>query len=774
MKRQLAILLSAAMVLGSSVTAMAADVTFRDLNDVPWEGAKNYILQAAQLDLMVGEISEDQTTYRFRAKDHVTYCEAVQLAYNILISQGEATVSDATTIKWRSAMSGYQIPAWAYEAVAYGLEHGIVTLDDLSGFMTEDGQSRAATREDVAIIFGRALNKGESLSSSTNTGFNDNGSISSAARPYVAYLEKKEILVGDDENNFNPKNLINRAEMAVLSTKTYSAISGESLQLESETVIGTVTRVSHEGVVYRLTIAPASTSAVTLTVVDGTPTKNGTLSEIAAGDNVTVEYLDGTALNLTVNDSPSLSQNGAVGGTLNNITMDRVVLNLQEGGSKIYELSPSAELFLNGELSSVSAIRSVLENGVEVDVTVGLSNGTAIRVEAQGEEDVVMGTITDLDEDEVTIRRNNGNERTYDLDRYVQVRMEGDTYNMKRLLDRFGDVELSVTAYLDDDNYVERMEVEASKAGGTVRGYVKSISEERIVVEVDGDNESYRLSKEPYVSYEGTDMTLSRLETKFESGTAMTVRLYLDSNKRVTRIIATIEDDTVGTIEKLDDNYITIQTDAGVEQKYLLDEDVVVELKDGSNQDLDYLQAVYETGETEVELQLNNSNVVIRIMADLDEDKYNVANGTIERMGEDSLRIDGKTIYTNGRTVVTIDGEDADIDQLKQRFDDGEEFGAVAAYSDNVATTIRATLEGSSGRVTDMKRGQITVKTDSGATKTYSLADDEDLVIRIDGRSSKYTFMEFYSQWYTNKINYDVELTFDEGQVINIEADTVS
>ena len=40
MKRQLAILLSAAMVLGSSVTAMAADVTFRDLNDVPWEGAK--------------------------------------------------------------------------------------------------------------------------------------------------------------------------------------------------------------------------------------------------------------------------------------------------------------------------------------------------------------------------------------------------------------------------------------------------------------------------------------------------------------------------------------------------------------------------------------------------------------------------------------------------------------------------------------------------------------------------------------------------------------
>ena len=87
MKRQLAILLSAAMVLGSSVTAMAADVTFRDLNDVPWEGAKNYILQAAQLDLMVGEISEDQTTYRFRAKDHVTYCEAVQLAYNIVISQ---------------------------------------------------------------------------------------------------------------------------------------------------------------------------------------------------------------------------------------------------------------------------------------------------------------------------------------------------------------------------------------------------------------------------------------------------------------------------------------------------------------------------------------------------------------------------------------------------------------------------------------------------------------------------------------------------------------
>ena len=771
MKRKFALLLSAALVVSTTTVAMAS-VTFSDLNDVPWEGAKNYMMAAADWKLMVGEENGDGTNL-FRAKDKVTYCEAMQLAYNILVSQGEVSPSDAVTLKWKSAMEGYDIPQWAYEAVAYGLEQEIITVGDLDGFMKGDGSSNNATREDVAVIFGRALNQGKTLSVSS-TSYSDNASISTAARPYVAYLQEKKIMVGDDENKFNPKELINRAEMAVLVTKTYSAVSGEALDVESRTVTGTVTDISEKGICRTLTIAPTSGSAKTLTGVKGTPTKNGDFMSIQTGSTITVTYIGDTILSVDVGQTASLSQTDATSGTLNNITTESIVLNLSGGGSKIYELSPSAELYLNGEVSSLSAIRRVLENGVPIDVTVGLSGQTAILVEAQGEEDVVMGTITDLESDRVTIKRNNGNEMTYELERYVRVKLEGSTYSFSNLLDDFGSVELSVTAYLNDGGYVETMEVGASQAGGTARGYVKSISEDKITLSDGDDSTSYKMGKDPYVTYEGADLTLSKLISKYKAGTAFTAKVYLDSSKKVTRIIATLEDDTVGTIEKLTDDYITIMTGADMEKEYLMDEDVVIELKDGKTETLSYLQAVFVPGETKAELQLNGSDEVVKIEVDIDKSNYNVVTGDLSKMGTDSLEVGGKTIYANSDTKVTIDGETSSMSELQKRFKAGESFGVTVAYSDDVANSVQAKLEEVKGRVTQLQKGKVTIALADGTTKAYTVAEDDDLTIRIDGRSTKYTFNEFYSKWYLSKVNFDVELVFEDGVVTYIYADTVS
>ncbi len=771
MKKKFALLLSLALVMGSA-TAAWASVTFSDLNDVPWSGARNYIMAAADLQLMVGEKNEDGTSL-FRANDKVTYCEAMQLAYNILVSQGEASPSDAVTLKWKSAMEGYHLPEWAYEAVAYGLEEGIVTVGDLSGFMKNDTTSNQATREDVAVIFGRALNQGKTLTTSS-TSFSDNASISTAARPYVAYLQKEKILVGDEENKFNPKNLINRAEMAVITTKTYSAVSSEALDVETKTISGTVTNATAAGVCKTLTISPANGSSKTLTGVKGTPTKNGDLMSIQTGSTVTVEYIGNTILSVDVGQSASLSQTDAASGTLNNITADSVVLNLSGGGSRIYELSSSAELYLNGEASSLSAIRRVLENGVTIDVTVGLSGQTAILVEAQGEEDVVVGTITNLKSDRVTIDRNNGTEMTYELERYVRVKLEGSTYSISNLIDDYGSVELSVKAYLNDGGYVETMEVGASQAGGTAKGYVKSISEDKITLNDGDSNTSYKMGKNPYVTYEGADLTLSKLISKYKAGTAFTAKVYLDSNKRVSRIIATLEDDTVGTIEKLTDDYITIMTGADVEKEYLMDEDVVIELKDGKTESLDYLQAVFVAGETTADLQLNGSDEVVKIKVDIDKSNYNVVTGDLNKMGTDSLEVGNKTIYANSKTKVTIDGKTSTMSDLQKRLKSGETFGVTVAYSDDVANTVQAKLEESSGRVTQMVKGKITIAMKDGTINTYSVAEDNDLTIRIDGRSTKYTYNEFYSKWYLNKVNFDVELVFEDGIVTTIYADTVS
>ena len=89
MKRKFALILSAVMAASSlPLTAYAAN--FKDINDVPWAGAETVINSVADKGLLSGY--EDGT---FRAKNNVTYCEAMQMVYNVLVKTGVAKSMDA-------------------------------------------------------------------------------------------------------------------------------------------------------------------------------------------------------------------------------------------------------------------------------------------------------------------------------------------------------------------------------------------------------------------------------------------------------------------------------------------------------------------------------------------------------------------------------------------------------------------------------------------------------------------------------------------------------
>ena len=217
-KKLLALTLAFSTAFGS-VPAFAAN--FADINDAPWEGAKTYINSVADLGLMVGDYN-DNNQLVFRPKDGVTYCETMQLAYALMQKCGGASVSSSVQTKWTSVMNGYKIPTWAQPAVAYGLENGIVTISDIPGFVDSKGSANVnATREDVAVIFGRALKDYGTLESNPTLSFGDASSISATAKPYVAMLNKLGILNGDTDGNYTPKYAINRAEMAVVVSKSY-------------------------------------------------------------------------------------------------------------------------------------------------------------------------------------------------------------------------------------------------------------------------------------------------------------------------------------------------------------------------------------------------------------------------------------------------------------------------------------------------------------------------------------------------------------------------
>ena len=107
MKRKFALILSAVMVASSlPLTAYAAN--FKDINNVPWAGAETVINSVADKGLLSGY--EDGT---FRAKNNVTYCEAMQMVYNVLVKTGVAKSMDAVeAYAYMGTLDTYQVRRW--------------------------------------------------------------------------------------------------------------------------------------------------------------------------------------------------------------------------------------------------------------------------------------------------------------------------------------------------------------------------------------------------------------------------------------------------------------------------------------------------------------------------------------------------------------------------------------------------------------------------------------------------------------------------------------
>ena len=305
MKKFIALAVMAVMIIGSAITVNAA--TFYDINDVPWEGAKEYINNVSALNLMVGDTDASDRTV-FRAKDRVTYCEAMQIAYSILKNTETMENSTYETSKWEKALQEAHIPEWAYPCVSYGLENGILLESDLGIFMKEAGVNREATRENVAVIFGKAITPLSEVNPAADLGFKDKGEVSETSIPYIDLLSRLSIIVGDDDGNFNPKNYINRAEMAVIASKTYYKAEElkEELASKAETFSGTV-MLTENGALSKTIAVNENENGIlsTFAIAADVPVTNEegdakSYEDISIGDIVTVVSINGTVISVVI------------------------------------------------------------------------------------------------------------------------------------------------------------------------------------------------------------------------------------------------------------------------------------------------------------------------------------------------------------------------------------------------------------------------------------------------------------------------------------------
>lgn len=372
MKRKMAMALAAVLVAGSlPVTASAA--TFTDINEVSW--ASSTIQAVSDKGLINGY--EDGT---FRAKNNVTYSEAMVMIYNLMDKTGNLKASATNTLSiYQSVLNTYKIPTWSQSTVAYGLSAQILMAADLPKFTT-NGVSNPATRQDVAVMFGRALSEKYDIYAGTGVNYNDVWRISDEAMPYVDLLTRLGIVTGDDSGNFNPTANITRAEMAVMMNKTYDLLSNELANTGEITEI-----VNHDGDYYDVDVKMDNGERNRLTLSDDNISvynKDGNrelpISSLTKGDRVSLVF-DGlviTKIYLLDEEASAQEKYDAVGYIY---SLKDGYLNLESentGETTKYKINTNCTYYLDGKKTTESAIKDVIDDNSDKYVYAGLYTET--------------------------------------------------------------------------------------------------------------------------------------------------------------------------------------------------------------------------------------------------------------------------------------------------------------------------------------------------------------------------------------------------------------
>lgn len=390
MKRQITLLLAGAVASSCmSVTGYAAN--FKDINDVPWDGAKTVINSVADLGLLNGY--EDNT---FRARNNVTYIEAMHMVYTLLEKTGTAKPMDAAEhFKYIAVMEAYKIPTWAQRSVAYGLNNSIVSSADLGKFMT-GATSNYANREDVAKIFGQALAVRYDIDRDSKKAaeFNDAWRISEESIALVDLLARLGIVNGDENNNFQPKNNINRAEMAVMLNKAYEVLNSGMANT------GTISTYEYDGNTYKMTIKSETGDAYSFyarpestKVFVGDTKEEMPLSRLNAGDKISFTYNGGSLEEIRVIDGSNTQAKYDITGYITSLKNGLLTIeNENTGETDKYDLDSDCNYYLEGKSVRRSELETELKENSAKYAYVGLntnvniekgkdSNGSTSRVE---------------------------------------------------------------------------------------------------------------------------------------------------------------------------------------------------------------------------------------------------------------------------------------------------------------------------------------------------------------------------------------------------------
>lgn len=757
-KQILTLATTASLLMGSiSVPAYAA-TTFVDINTVTWSGFKPFLNQAAELGLMSGY--EENGKRYCKPRNNVTYCEAVQLMYSIMKAYTKQDVNDATVTKWKPVISAYNIPTWAYKATAYGLENSILTTAELNKLQ---GGTKAANREDVGVIFGKAMDtvKGYDVKSGATLGYADKDAISATAVPYLELLYRVNLMVGDSDNKFNPKKNITRAEMAVLSVKSYNKlVENKGTETNQKTATGTVTdcKTMQNGDIF-LTMT-ASGSSLSLFGVKGKVTAkyNGqtiALSDIKTGDTVKVTYEGQYMSSITV----TYSKNGIKQTTekkyeLKDITDSKITVKDGSTEKKFY-LDDDVEIRLDGKKSTVSKLSRALED-TSYDVTLTLDKDEYVLkvVAVVNANNPTDGTVTDVEDDEITIKSGK-KEYTYTLASDVEVTYNGNTMKFSKFQRNYDDSNFVVSLKLDKNNRVS--EIKITSMEDDYNGTLTFLNSKRIEFTAGSKTYQYNLSDDVTVRIDGKKSSVSALRESYRDGKAYTVSVDTNRDDEVTELLAVskFSSNNKGKLSKISKRELTIVAKEK-DYTYGLADDVDVTIN-GKNRDVSDLIDSYKDYSFNVTLGFDKNGDVCEITAEMADAKEGYLRDLVEDKRTITVTAAGLNIKMDLASSVTVKlgGESISLTKLNSELDyaygDSQIYVELGYNGSGEVKTITAFWEDARGELVsvDRRADEIEVRV-NGSKKTFEISTRAEFVYKLSAAAD--------ADDYKRNLRYDEDL----------------
>ncbi|HHW67534.1 MAG TPA: S-layer homology domain-containing protein [Epulopiscium sp.] len=221
--RKTALALAAAMAISTSAFAQV----YVDVPENHW--AYQAIQQVTDKKWMGGN-----TQNQFKPNNTIDYFYFSQIAAKIAgykdplvdssVSEEEKQFSQKAIDTYKNVLDSYtkSFSKWdksSNEEIAYLLQKGVLKEADLPKFVVkqESGEESVLSlrREDMAVFVVRLMGKeNEALKKTGSTGFSDDDSISSSAKPYVLYLKNAGVIQGGTNVKFNPKDKVTKAMLA--------------------------------------------------------------------------------------------------------------------------------------------------------------------------------------------------------------------------------------------------------------------------------------------------------------------------------------------------------------------------------------------------------------------------------------------------------------------------------------------------------------------------------------------------------------------------------